>query len=103
VRLVIAMLASTEHMEDRGDQGDPEKDPGHADRHQVADLLNLEVGLLFFDTASTYFELPDEDDPVARNWRGRSPAAMTRLMLTRPPGSARTVSRRTAATTLPRS
>jgi hypothetical protein len=38
--------------------------------HQVADLLNLEVDLLFFDTTSTYFELPDEDDPVARNWRG---------------------------------
>jgi hypothetical protein len=38
--------------------------------YQVADLLNLEVDLLFFDTTSTYFELPDADDPVARNWRG---------------------------------
>lgn len=38
--------------------------------HQVADLLNLEVGLLFFDTTSTYFELPGDDDPVPRNWRG---------------------------------
>jgi hypothetical protein len=38
--------------------------------HQVADLLNLEVGLLFFDTTSTYFELPDDDDPIARDWRG---------------------------------
>ena len=38
--------------------------------HQVADLLNLEVDLLFFDTTSTYFELGDADDPVARNWRG---------------------------------
>ena len=27
----------------------------------VADLLNLEVDLLFFDTTSTYFELDDED------------------------------------------
>ncbi len=38
--------------------------------YQVADLLNLEVDLLFFDTTSTYFELGDADDPVARNWRG---------------------------------
>src|SRR5260370_36068951 len=37
---------------------------------QVAHLLNLEVDLLFFDTTSTYFELGDADDPVARNWRG---------------------------------
>ena len=36
----------------------------------VADLLNLEVDLLFFDTTSTYFELDDADDEVARNWRG---------------------------------
>jgi hypothetical protein len=38
--------------------------------HQVADLLNLEVDLLFFDTTSTYFEFPGGDDPVARDWRG---------------------------------
>ena len=38
--------------------------------HQVADLLNLEVDLLFFDTTSTYFEFPGDDDPVARDWRG---------------------------------
>jgi hypothetical protein len=37
---------------------------------QVADLLNLEVDLLFFDTTSTYFELGDADEEVARNWRG---------------------------------
>lgn len=40
--------------------------------HQVADLLNLEADLLFFDTTSTYFELPDDDDPVARDWRGEA-------------------------------
>ena len=28
---------------------------------QVADLLNLEVDLLFFDTTSTYFEVEDAD------------------------------------------
>jgi hypothetical protein len=37
---------------------------------QVAGLLNLEVDLLFFDTTSTYFELEDADEQVARNWRG---------------------------------
>jgi len=31
---------------------------------QVADLLNLEVDLLFFDTTSTYFELDEADQPV---------------------------------------
>ena len=38
--------------------------------NKVADLLNLEVDLLFFDTTSTYFELEDADEEVARNWRG---------------------------------
>jgi len=37
---------------------------------QVANLLNLEVDLLFFDTTSTYFELEDPDEPVARDDRG---------------------------------
>jgi hypothetical protein len=36
----------------------------------VADLLNLEVDLLFFDTTSTYFELEEADEDIARNWRG---------------------------------
>jgi len=31
----------------------------------VANLLNLEVDVLFFDTTSTYFELDEEDDPDA--------------------------------------
>jgi len=39
--------------------------------HQVANLLNLEVDLLFFDTTSTYFELDEADEPVARDARGR--------------------------------
>jgi hypothetical protein len=38
--------------------------------HQVADLLNLEVDLLFFDTTSTYFETGDEDEPVPRDKNG---------------------------------
>jgi hypothetical protein len=37
---------------------------------QVADLLNLEVDLLFFDTTSTYFEVEDADDDAMRDWRG---------------------------------
>jgi hypothetical protein len=44
--------------------------------HEVASLLNLEVDLLFFDTTSTYFELDEADEPVARDERGRPlPAA----------------------------
>jgi hypothetical protein len=38
--------------------------------HQVANLLNLEVDLLFFDTTSTYFETGDEDEPVPRDKDG---------------------------------
>jgi hypothetical protein len=38
--------------------------------HQVADLLNLQVDLLFFDTTSTYFEVEEADMPAARDWRG---------------------------------
>jgi Transposase DDE domain len=37
---------------------------------QVANLLNLEVDLLFFDTTSTYFELGEEDEPVPRDKDG---------------------------------
>ena len=37
---------------------------------QVANLLNLEVDLLFFDTTSTYFELDEPDAPIARDQRG---------------------------------
>jgi hypothetical protein len=36
----------------------------------VADLLNLHVDLLFFDTTSTYFELDEPDEPVWRDGRG---------------------------------
>jgi Transposase DDE domain len=43
--------------------------------HQVADLLNLEVDLLFFDTTSTYFEVEEVDEAVARDWRGNPTAA----------------------------
>ena len=38
--------------------------------HQVANLLNLEVDLLFFDTTSTYFSRDEADLPVARDGRG---------------------------------
>ena len=39
--------------------------------HEVANLLNLEVDLLFFDTTSTYFHLDEADCPVERDERGR--------------------------------
>ena len=38
--------------------------------HQVANLLNLEVDLLFFDTTSTYFETDQADEPVPRDKNG---------------------------------
>ncbi len=38
---------------------------------QLASLLDLEVDLLFFDTTSTYFELDEPDEPVARDERGQ--------------------------------
>jgi hypothetical protein len=37
---------------------------------QVANLLNLEVDLLFFDTTSTYFETEESDEALPRNERG---------------------------------
>jgi hypothetical protein len=37
----------------------------------TADLLNLEVDLLFFDTTSTYFETEQADAPVWRDHEGR--------------------------------
>jgi hypothetical protein len=36
----------------------------------VADLLNLHVDRLLFDTTSTYFELDEPDEPVWRDGRG---------------------------------
>ncbi|GGL60172.1 IS1634 family transposase [Planomonospora parontospora] len=39
--------------------------------HQVANLLNLEVDLLFFDTTSTYFETEDADEAVPRDAFGQ--------------------------------
>src|SRR5579875_2954758 len=38
---------------------------------QVADLLDLEAGLLFFDTASTCFETGGEDEPAWRDEHGQ--------------------------------
>ena len=39
---------------------------------RIANLLNLEVDLLFFDTTSTYFATDGEDEPVWRNKHGKS-------------------------------
>jgi hypothetical protein len=38
----------------------------------LADLLNLEVDLLFFDTTSTYFVTEQADEPVARDTNGKA-------------------------------
>ena len=40
----------------------------------VADLLNLQVDLFFFDTTSTYFETGAADEEVPRDWRGEKTA-----------------------------
>ena len=37
----------------------------------TADLMNLEVDLLFFDTTSTYFETGEADEPVPRDEHGQ--------------------------------
>ena len=44
----------------------------------VADLLNLQVDLLFFDTTSTYYEAGEADPEVARDWRGEKAAGQHR-------------------------
>jgi hypothetical protein len=50
----------------------PEIEPVLAEQayHQVTDLLNLEVDLLFFDTTSTYFETEEADQDVPRDAEG---------------------------------
>jgi len=78
--------------------------------HQVADLLNLEVDLLFFDTTSTYFEVEEADMPLVCPSPGTgaanpspnpSPnpatatATATATASSSAPGSARTASPRT--------
>jgi transposase len=37
--------------------------------HGVANLLNLEVDVIFFDTTSTFFEIEDEDEPDSEGER----------------------------------
>ncbi len=60
----------------------------------VADLLNLEVDILYFDTTSTYFEVEDEDDEAgegaglrrrgySRDHRPDLPQAVVGLAVTR--------------------
>jgi hypothetical protein len=60
----------------------------------VANLLNLEVDVLYFDTTSTYFEADseDQDEPGEGEGEGADRA-----------GFAATASPRTTATTCPRS
>ena len=37
----------------------------------MADLYNLEVDLLFFDTTSTHFQIEQADEPVPRDETGQ--------------------------------
>jgi hypothetical protein len=87
--------------------------------HATAHLLNLEVDLLFFDTTSTYFQVEDPDQPVARDRHGRradggdtdtgdadsrrhrtaaTRTAATRAPATRPGSAASVIPRTTAPT-----
>ena len=71
---------------------------------RVADLLGLEVDLLFFDTTSTYFVTEDADAPVPRDERGNAvPDGAEDGGGRRRPGSGPGASPRTTATTCPRS
>jgi hypothetical protein len=69
----------------------------------LADLLSLEVDLLFFDTTSTYFETEQADEPVARDDRGEPSPAAARARRRGRAGSGPGGSPRTTATTCPRS
>ena len=53
---------------------------------RVANLLNLEVDLLFFDTTSTYFELDGEDDPVPRDKHGNKTGSQEEAAEGKPAG-----------------
>jgi hypothetical protein len=53
---------------------------------QVANLLSLEVDLLFFDTTSTYFQLDDEDEPVPRDASGEATSDEQKAAAGKPAG-----------------
>jgi hypothetical protein len=52
-----------------------EDDFGKKVHDNLAHLLNLEAGLLFFDTTSTYFETGDADEALPRDEKGRRTGA----------------------------
>jgi len=53
---------------------------------QVANQLNLEVDLLFFDTTSTYFEVGEEDEPAPRDKNGNVTADADKAAEGKPAG-----------------
>ena len=70
---------------------------------RVADLLNLEVDLLFFDTTSTYFEVEEPDAPIARDESGLPlPEPDSDSDSDRWPGSGPTATPRITGRTCPR-
>ena len=70
--------------------------------HQVANLLNLEVDLLFFGTTSTCFELDEQDEPVPRDKNGNVTDDEQQAAEGKPAGFGPTASPRITATTCPR-
>ena len=68
----------------------------------AAEVLGLEIDLLFFDTTSTYFVTEEADDPVARDQQG-DPVPDGAGRRAGKQGSGPGASPRTTATTCPRS
>ena len=68
----------------------------------AAEVLGLEIDLLFFDTTSTYFVTEEADAPVARDQRGL-PRVRTARARAGKQGSGPGASPRTTVTTCPRS
>jgi len=59
---------------------------------QVANLLDLEVDLLFFDPTSTYFEVGEEDEAVPRDKHGNATDDEQKAAEGKPAGSGPTAS-----------
>jgi hypothetical protein len=74
--------------------------------HQVANLLNLEAGLLFSGTTSTYFEVDEKDEAVPRDKNGNVTDDEQKAAEGKPAGfrayGKSAASPRTTATTCPR-
>jgi hypothetical protein len=88
-------------MEPHEDADD--EDIGQEIFHQVADLLSLEVDLLFSGTTSTYFGLDGEDEPLSRDKNGNVTDDAQKAVEGKPAPFRARASPRTTATTCRRS